>query len=653
MSLFRYSPNRVLNGNGIADASSIYFYQSGSTVKIAIYSDTGCTTPISNPVVVSAGAEIPDIYYNYVGDVRVRIVSADGTVPYDVDPYPPTLPIDSLPITTDGTLSANSNALIPTQKAVKSYVDASISATERRSPSRFAQMLRSGAYKANNFGQGVVNIGDSISHCAYSGNLYTNHWAYLLARALKAETGNDRSIGEFPMEGHYNPIPELVSAPLFTPVFSGTDWGTRGSNPAPYDYPLGNQGPASGGIGSGGAELVNGHSYSSSVNGATITLTGPTLGRAVSFKYTRKPGGGSFTIKINGVVKATVNTAGTLTYNVDTPSVLLEDNGKGQCEVQITLTAAAPVEINSLINLRTDSINVTDPLGRVQVHNYAKVGRTLSDMTQDNIIRCCNSAMLIMSLGVNDWQGYSTDTDNAAFAAFRQRIDWLIYYAGVFRTPVVVQDFIWYASLESSRTRQELKRLAVETGGLYIPYPDQFFPSGAKPTQSPLELNDPMWLWADALHPNRRGHELIFSTLTKALGLTVTTRQQALQYWDWPFPIPISSAAVKNATPTYPSTLSSIVQRGEEYYIYLNLVPTGSELPHAGLFETVMSVAPPRWRGDEVVPFGHQTVPVLLNLNTGAGLSFIQIDATSSIYIFCNTAGQTALQGGVLIRKAV
>ena len=123
MSVFQYIPNRVLNSNGIADASSIYFYQSGSTVKITIYSDAGYTTPITNPVVVPAGAEIPNIYWQYIGDVRVRIVSADGTVPYDADPHPKTFPINFLPITTDGTLATNSDAFVPTEKAVKTYVD--------------------------------------------------------------------------------------------------------------------------------------------------------------------------------------------------------------------------------------------------------------------------------------------------------------------------------------------------------------------------------------------------------------------------------------------------------------------------------------------------------------------------------------------------
>ena len=87
MSVFQYIPNRVLNSNGIADASSIYFYQTGSTTKITIYSDSTYSTPIANPVVLAAGAEVPDVYWNYVGDVRVRIVSADGSVPYDKDPY--------------------------------------------------------------------------------------------------------------------------------------------------------------------------------------------------------------------------------------------------------------------------------------------------------------------------------------------------------------------------------------------------------------------------------------------------------------------------------------------------------------------------------------------------------------------------------------
>lgn len=82
-----YIPNRVIDANGIADGASIYVYQTGSTTPISIYLDEALTTPTTNPYVVASGAIVPPLYHNYSGNVRVRVVSDDGSVPLDEDPY--------------------------------------------------------------------------------------------------------------------------------------------------------------------------------------------------------------------------------------------------------------------------------------------------------------------------------------------------------------------------------------------------------------------------------------------------------------------------------------------------------------------------------------------------------------------------------------
>lgn len=87
MSKITYIPNRVIDENGISDGANINVYQSGGTTPVSLFSDRECTTPISNPVVVAAGALIPPIYTTYTGAVRVRVVASDGSVPLDEDPY--------------------------------------------------------------------------------------------------------------------------------------------------------------------------------------------------------------------------------------------------------------------------------------------------------------------------------------------------------------------------------------------------------------------------------------------------------------------------------------------------------------------------------------------------------------------------------------
>lgn len=504
-------------------------------------------------------------------------------------------------------------------------------------PARAKQLLHANAYLLNDHSQGVVNIGDSISHGAYSGNAYTNHWVYLLARAIGVEFGNGLSIGEYPMEAVYNSIPALNTKQIADVVFSGTDWGALGSNPAPYNYPVGN-------IGAGAANIVNGKSYSSSVNGATITLTLPTIGRAMAFKYTQQPAGGQFTISVNGVVGATVNTAGTHAYNVNTVQVPLTDNGNGECVVVITKIDANATEINSLFNLKTDNATINDLNNRMQVHNYSQSGRLLLNMSESAIIKACDSVALIVSLGINDQDpsGGNTDADNTNFAAFQQRINWLIQYAQVYRCLVVVQDFIWYAPA-SSRTRQELKRLAQEVRGIYIPYPENFFADGGNPTSTPLQLNDPMHLWADAAHPGPLGNELIFATLATAMGLTVNSKRIALAHHDWAYPVKITSADLKNASPIYPGSLTTIQQDGDYYRLRVNLAPTGASFAQNTLINAFTAL-PEKFRNGALNLLGI-TQATAINPSTGASQTFAIWESPETLHVYTNQTGQTLCRG--------
>lgn len=86
MARFTYTPNRVIDTDGISDGASIYFYATGTTTPITIYSDAGLTTPIANPVVVAAGGAVPVVYYADA-EIRVRVVDSGGSVVSDDDPY--------------------------------------------------------------------------------------------------------------------------------------------------------------------------------------------------------------------------------------------------------------------------------------------------------------------------------------------------------------------------------------------------------------------------------------------------------------------------------------------------------------------------------------------------------------------------------------
>lgn len=96
MARIQYIPNRVIDTNGISDGAAVYVYQSGTNTLVSLYYDPELTVPILNPMVVPAGAEIPVFYHNFSGEVRLRVVADDGSVPMDDDPYIPPLSHDDL-----------------------------------------------------------------------------------------------------------------------------------------------------------------------------------------------------------------------------------------------------------------------------------------------------------------------------------------------------------------------------------------------------------------------------------------------------------------------------------------------------------------------------------------------------------------------------
>ena len=180
------------------------------------------------------------------------------------------------------------------------------------------------------------------------------------------------------------------------------------------------------------------------------------------------------------------------------------------------------------------------------------------------------------------------------FNAFKQRIDWLIQYANVYKTLIVVPDFIWYAG-PTSRTRAQLQRLARETNGIYLPFADWFFSDGTVPTISPLQLNSPLGLWADTSHPGPLGNELIFATIATAMGLPVTSKKQALRHYDWAYPLKITHTDFTNDTPTLINSISTIRQNGSSYHIKMNVKHTSDPIPTGTLYD-IVSAAPAKFR---------------------------------------------------------
>lgn len=507
-----------------------------------------------------------------------------------------------------GTSTGNSvQAELDAGDAAVASLQTQLTSLSRQSPARARQLLATNLYLMNNAGGGVNIIGDSISHGAYSGNAYTNHWSYLLARSVAAAF-DTRSLGFFPLDGLYNSIPALET-PQLVDLTMSAGWGATEANPAPYNYPIGD-------IGANAADIINGKAYSSTTSGATMTITLPSICERVVLLFTKQPGGGVFNITVNGSAAGTINTANATTLYNQGQSINVVDNGKGECVIVLTKADTGPTQINATAGLLSSDIGIADFSKRIAVHNYSQKGRLLSNMSEANVIRACNAPALIMALGYNDWGTNDADNNDTNFNAFKQRIDWFIQYANVYKALVVVPDFIWYAG-PTSRTRAQLQRLARETNGIYLPFADWFFSVGTVPTISPLQLNDPLGLWADAGHPGPIGNELIFATIATAMGLPVTSKKQALQHYDWAYPIKITHASFTNDTPNLINSISSIRQNGSAYHIKLNMKHSSDPIPTGTLYDIVVA-APAKFRNVASLAWMDEYHECGINSATGA-----------------------------------
>ena len=73
------------NGRVIAGAL-LYFYQTGTTTLQTVYSDSGATVALSNPVVADANGLFPAIYLSNVNAYKTVLKTAAGVTVRTTDP---------------------------------------------------------------------------------------------------------------------------------------------------------------------------------------------------------------------------------------------------------------------------------------------------------------------------------------------------------------------------------------------------------------------------------------------------------------------------------------------------------------------------------------------------------------------------------------
>lgn len=369
------------------------------------------------------------------------------------------------------------------------------------------------------WGAPPINIlGDSISHGAFAGDLYQDGWARIFTRMMHAELGT-YSYG-------FTPLLTLGSGPtlskdIHTITFNnnGGSWDAKEST-------------------SGGGHVVQGLSFTNTVSGAYIETTLPTFQEKCRIWYVAGPGRGSFEVFVNGVSVGTTNTANASIDATKNIAVAMTDNGKGACTIRVVALAAG-------IELAGFSYTTGDTSSLV-VNNFSQSGRRFR-YADEAVIESCiaGASAFILALGIND--ASDCDTDSAYYAAFKQRIDWVIGYANTHKTKVVIPDFCWTFP-ETNRARQELLRCARECNGTYIPFPDYLKSDGSIANSAYLigTLN----MWVDGSHANVEGNRMIAETIAKALGLSCTSKYLALSHHDYwmPYQIPAGTALVNQFT---------------------------------------------------------------------------------------------------------
>lgn len=379
----------------------------------------------------------------------------------------------------------------------------------------------------------VVLIGDSIPHGAFARNIFMHGWARVIQRMFNAELG--------------------VSG------YGYTNWGTLGSGAtlSLEIHDVNFSGGSWSGTAADSAQAAlspNGQTIRSPGIGGTMSISVPFFQNRATFDYIQQPGGGKFTVYVNGVAVSQVNTDGALQYM--RYAFNLKDAGQGSLGFGVTQDGAGIVDI-----IGPSYLAATD---EPVFHNYSQSGRRLRNAGQTILeYLISNSSTFIMALGHNDQA--DADTDDTYYAAFVQRIDWMIAKANSVNVKVIVPDCCWLAP-STSRTRAQLRRLATSTKGVYVDLPGMIFSGTATPTAS--YLIDTLKMWDDASHPNVAGQKWVAETVARSIGLSCTTKKEAIRLHDYWMPVPLNSASGVSNDNLLTSGLTSAYKRSGDLILY-------------------------------------------------------------------------------------
>ena len=254
-------------------------------------------------------------------------------------------------------------------------------------------------------------------------------------------------------------------------------------------------------------------------------------------------------------------------------------------------------------------------------------GRRARHVSTDVITEVCSkSSAVIFALGQNDF----AETDPAYTTAVTTVITNLISASNANGCRMIVPDFCWTAPA-SNWMRAQLRRLADETSGIYVPFPDLL----RKPDGSPADsayLVSTLGMWVDGSHPNEKGCKWVFETLAKFMGLACTSKGDALHSYDYWMPVALVPATgIENSLPNIPSSCKR-TKSGVVFRFYLQAAPTAA-FP-TGAF-SISNSFPAR---TDIIGSGFSTVQSLMKIDASESIGGVIITASGDVKLNITTA---------------
>ncbi|CAM0106557.1 hypothetical protein VPH209E381_0063 [Vibrio phage 209E38-1] len=339
------------------------------------------------------------------------------------------------------------------------------------------------------------------------GGMFYNSYPSLLARMIANEFGNSAYKGFSPNIYEYAgdlDIAYEVSRSGFSQIDNAGDFA---------------------------ANLYSGQCITSTTAGNEAIYKVPATFDRVIVWYVGQPGGGTIEISVNGSVELTESTSAATVENrrVQFDTSTVGYTSQGNIEISIK-NAGGLVSFSGIGATNYRGFNDPSQQRGGSLNQFAAPGRTLRTVSEKTISDVTSGASaLIMALGYND-KDINYSGKESERVIFSQRIDWLIQYCNSNNCPLIVPDFTWNFGPDAF-TRTELRRACRETGGTYIPLPDLIRQDGQIPSNS--YLTDNLKRWYDPAHPNRFGHEWIANTIAKYIGLSCSTKKDAIRFHDY------------------------------------------------------------------------------------------------------------------------